>query len=308
VVRALEHVLEGTAPPPLAAQPVDPDVVEATLFSDLASVDTEILALLWETGLEHRSLASFGLSAESQVPLGVAGEPAARFTSLVKRLGSPRPLFVAATWPPRAEAVVPPGHLANQVRVLLTPQPSILARASTQEAVDPSAFLAYALATCAPAFVLAAHAPAARIERLWSATMAAFGPVAPREAGQRTSSAAALEAEVVRLAAELWNVVGPRAERRLRELCDGGDRSLANARCAARRAGLRAALYASGDLRATLALAASVLGTTLPPSELGGGLHLAAANHPEVADLLRVACRADYARLRFAASGTGVGV
>ena len=106
--------------------------------------------------------------------------------------------------------------------------------------------------------------------------------------------------EVTKLAAEIYQRVLPRTEKRLRAICDGDvDLSFETARDVARRSARRAGLLACGDLSTALAFVASDLGTDLAHVATPEGFEHAVANIPEVADLVRFATRVEYAEVRW---------
>jgi hypothetical protein len=127
---------------------------------------------------------------------------------------------------------------------------------------------------------------------LVDALHAAFGPVANLARG---------DAEVARLGQNLWQLVAPRADRRLRELCaDPGQITTEAALRGTRQAMARAALFASGDLRTTLSHLAAERGISLAAYEgAPDGLARAAADHPDIADLVRLAIRTEFAEARW---------
>jgi hypothetical protein len=132
------------------------------------------------------------------------------------------------------------------------------------------------------------------LRTLIDALHAAFGPIANLPRGN---------AAVARLGQNLWQLVPPRADRRLRELCTDlssitYDAAIAGTRQAMRRAGL----FASGSLATALAQLASELGISLATYQRSpDGLARACAAHPEIADLVRLAIRTEFAEARWAA-------
>jgi hypothetical protein len=106
---------------------------------------------------------------------------------------------------------------------------------------------------------------------------------------------------VARLGQNLWQLVPPRADRRLRELCGDlaaitYDAAVAGTRRAMRHAGL----FASGSLGTALAQIAPELGISLADYQGStDGLAHAAATHPEVADLVKLAIRTELAEARW---------
>ena len=112
-------------------------------------------------------------------------------------------------------------------------------------------------ASAAPELVLAAHLDEATLGRLFEAMMAAFGPVRPpSDDGPASTATASFRADVTRITGELWQRINPRAERRLRDLCEIGSLDPVVARATAHKAMRRAGLFACGDLALSLKLLA----------------------------------------------------
>ena len=116
--------------------------------------------------------------------------------------------------------------------------------------------------------------------------------------GRPTEDRSGLTA-IANLAEVLWESIPPRAQRRLRELCDDSlvldyDAALGSARRSVRRAGL----FACGDL-------ATALRETIADEELDESLLDAPdgptrlCRHEAVADLVRLATSIEYAQVRW---------
>ncbi|MFO0547642.1 MAG: hypothetical protein U0271_04590 [Polyangiaceae bacterium] len=291
--RALDHVMatedgKQAPPPPLFAQPREPEFVTALLQRDVSARETEALAVVWDAGLFRKEMGAYQLSGSDRVPLTVASVLGEAYSELAAHLGSPRPLFHRA----RTERPF-------QVEVGLLAQPSIVVSGELRAKSPALALrLAAAHASSTHDLVLAAHLPEAVLSNILAAITAAFGPVQPRDDAP-ASQADAFKTEVGRLAGELWQRVNPRAERRLRELCEQGPLDPVEARETAHRAMRRAGLYACGDLSVSLlALAADGEGPDL--MELASiGLERACLESTRVADLVRLACRIEFAEARW---------
>jgi hypothetical protein len=292
--RALDHVLalgtsETVAPPPLWAQPREPELLAAWMFRDIATRETEALGIVWATGILRRELASYQLSGSDRVALTVGTPLGEAYSEIATLLGSPRPLFHKKTAGPMA------------VTVGLLAQPAILVAGDVSErSPDLSYALGGAHASCHPELVLAAHLPEANLKRVMEAVMAAFGPIRPHDDAAPASTTDTVRAEVARLAGELWQLVAPRNERRLRELAESPLEWRA-ARGVARRAMRRAGLLASGDLGAALRQTFEELGVGAIDLSAPGALARAAEAHREVADLVRFATSSEYAEARWQA-------
>ncbi len=294
--RALEHALRVGArttvmPPPLAAQPREPDLVQNLLVRGVSSRETEVLSLVWECGMYRRDLASYGLSGADRVPLTLQSVLGELYSELVAHLGAPRALFHKRG----------PGQVS--VGIALLSQPALVV---TGDVTERSTDLAYALAaahvTATQDLVLAASLPDAALRRLLDGVSAAFGPVAPRSEDAPASSTDAFRADVARIAEELWQRVNPREDRRLRELCEEGALDLAAGRATARRAMRRAGLFATGDLGTTLRFTALELGFDEDLITESAGLERFASSSADVADVVRLATSVEYAEARWQAA------
>jgi hypothetical protein len=289
--RSLEHVLavgtsEVVAPPPIWAQPREPELLANWMFRDVTTRETEALGIVWATGMLRRELASYQLGGSERVPLTVGTPLGETYSEIASLLGSPRPLFHKKTDGPVA------------VTVGLLAQPAILVAGSVSGRTPELAFmLGAAHASTNPELLLAAHLPETNLRRLFEAVSAAFGPIAPHEDGP-SSSTAAMRAEIARTAGDLWQLVQPRSERRLRELAESPFDWKA-ARAVARRTMRRAGLLASGDLSAALRITFEDLGYGAPDLSAPDALAEAARTHREVADLLRFATSSEYAEARW---------
>lgn len=291
--RSLEHVLRVSAktrvaPPPLAVQPREPDLVQNLLLRGVTSRETEVLALVWECGMYRRDLASYGLSGADRVPLTVQSVLGEVYSELVAHLGAPRALFHKR------------GKGPVSVGIALLSQPALVV---TGDVTERSTDLAYALAaahvTATQELVLAASLPDAQLKRLLDGVAAAFGPVVPRSDDAPTSSSDAFRADVARIAADLWQRVGPRADRQLRELAAAGSFDLASARATARRAMRRAGLFACGELGTVLRFTALETGVDESLLLEEDGLEAFCFERPEAADIVRLATSLEYAEARW---------
>ncbi|MEJ7727932.1 MAG: hypothetical protein WKG00_01825 [Polyangiaceae bacterium] len=106
---------------------------------------------------------------------------------------------------------------------------------------------------------------------------------------------------MAKLERDLWQLVPPRAARRLAEICtDTAGLKYALAMKEMRRAVRRAGLLACGDL--AVAVRQTVAELSLPltlPLEDPQGLARACELHHEIADLVRLATRSEYAEIRW---------
>lgn len=282
--QVVDGVLEGKserlAAPALERQLEQPQDVRAMLFGDLNAPACEALAIVWQSA--GRALVSHWAAPDLS-----AAEPAAASTPLgatyvqvARLLGMKRtPLLV------HAESSGP-----FTLEVVLAAQPTLLARG---EAPPPGARLAHelgaGLASILPSHVLIAGSDEARRTELLRAISAAFGP---------TEDSRATFASGARLAELLWEGVPPRAQRRLSELCASGALSREQVFASLRRAGLRAGLFASGDLGMALAMASD---GHIDAAALAAPGRLAelCRQDDDVRDLVRLATSQQYAMARF---------
>ena len=301
--RALDHVIvlagsyprgglpgtEPVAPPAPSAHTLPADAVASMLYRDLAAPSIELLALLWETGVARKEPAYYGLTGAERVSLGATTPIARLLASLAPLFGQARPAhFLPGPEPPR-------------VRPALLAQPAILV---TGDPHDDDPHLLFQLgatwAATQPENVIILGSTEFYVRNLLQAAKAAFGPVVAMGPSGAESRPAPSSSEVNKLAADIYQRVLPRTEKRLRAICDGDvDLSFETARDVARRSARRAGLLACGDLSTALAFVASDLGTDLAHVATPEGFEHAVANIPEVADLVRFATRVEYAEVRW---------
>jgi hypothetical protein len=127
------------------------------------------------------------------------------------------------------------------------------------------------------------------LRTLIDAILAAFGPVANLPRG---------EAAVAKLGQNLWQLVPPRADRRLREIC-AAPITYESAVNGTRQVMRRAGLFAAGSLSVALPLVAFELGLPPEPEDSPEWLSHLCASTPAVADLVRLAIRTEFAEARW---------
>ncbi len=296
--RALSHVLAGfdpsarpVPPPALSTLASSPELVLALLFRNIESPINEALAITWETGRYRREPSHYGLTGALRIQPGgptVLGEV---WNGVTNVFGAARtPLFHRRT------PVGPPGSssaLSVQV-ALLAPPAVVLAGDVPEETPELRYLLGASIAGAMPEHVLV-RLPEEHLRTLIEALRAAFGPVGPT---------GGTDPGVARLGQDLWQIVPPRGDRRLREIFAQPDgATYESALDSARRATRRAGLFASGDLPTALRLVVTELGLALDtPLTADDGLARACTAHPALADLVRLATRSEYAEARFRAS------
>jgi hypothetical protein len=293
--RALEHVLavagcggrDGASAEPVPAPPayghvLEPELAHALLFRELATPVLDLLACVWETGIARKDPGAYGLTGAERVSLGAPTPLARLVASLAPLFGQARPVYFL------------PGPEPPRVRPALLAHPSILVTGNPHDDDPHLSFqLGATWAATMPEHAIALGAPEFAARNLLDAVLAAFGPVGRAlEGGQ--------SAEVARLGAELYQRVLPRTERRLRALCEAeADLGYDVARDVARLAARRAGLLACGDLATALGFVAADLGLDLAHAATPEGFEHAVASSPEVADLVRLATRMEYAEARW---------
>ncbi|WP_437589551.1 hypothetical protein [Sorangium sp. So ce1000] len=301
--RAIEHVLrafdgdepsdrpgEGAVmPPPLAAQRDAPELVSALLFRDLESPVNEALAIVWETGLYRRDAGQSGLVASERIQPTSPTLLGEIYGVMAAHLG----LLRTALFHQRAPSPAPSSPEGQVIRVN---PPAVLLRGEVREDTPELRYLlGVQLAGAMPDHVLVNTSSEDELRTLLSAIVAAFGPLEATAHSVRGNPA------VVRLEQNLWQLIPPRAERRLREICDSADKityegAIKTTRTAMRRAGLFAAGNIATAVRATIKERGLELAVPLSDPE---GLAAACATAPEIADLVRLATRMEYAEARW---------
>ncbi len=295
--RALEHVLavagaqvEPVRPPATAGHVLAPELAHSLLFRELVPPVLELLSAVWETGIARKDPAAYGLTGAERVSLAMPTPLARLLASLAPLFGQARSAyFLAGPEPPR-------------VRPALLAQPAILVTGNPHDD-DPHLIfqLGSTWAATLPEYAIVLGSPEFTVRNLLDAVRAAFGPV-----GDAMSSATG--GDVARTAADLYQRVLPRNEKKIRAIFAGDpDVSYETARDTARLAARRAGLFACGDLSTALAFVASDLGLDLAHAATPEGFEHAVANVPEVADLVRLATRMEYAQARWDEGGGGGG-
>ncbi|MGK4008818.1 tetratricopeptide repeat protein [Sorangium sp. So ce1036] len=303
--RAIEHVLrafegDGDAPsdrrsdgfispPLLAAQRDAPELVSALLFRDLEAPASEALAIVWETGLFRRDTSQAALSGAERVQPTSPTLLGEIYGVVAGHLG----LLRTALYHQRAPS---PAPSAPEGQIIRLSPPAVLLRGEVRDDTPELRFMLGAhLAGAMPEHVLANTSTEDELRTLLSAVVAAFGPLEATAQSTRGNPA------VVRLEQNLWQLIPPRAERRLREICDSESKMtyegvMKTTRTAMRRAGL----FAAGDLATAIRATIRERGLELSvPLSRPDGLAAACAAHPEIADLVRLATRMEYAEARW---------
>ncbi len=288
--RAIEHVLACATPgaivpeaPPIALQAEQPENVLRLLLRGATTPLGEALALIWESAshLFRRDAGAYGVTGLDRIAFG-ATTPASRVYSAGARLlGAARtPLFQRRA-----------GGEARAEIALLSPPAVILTGDPRQETPELAYRVGAALLAASPERAMIFCLSAEQLTSAVAALTVAFGP--PTREGRPTPAVAVL-------AESLWQALPARSQRRLRELAsDPGALSVEGCVEASRRVARRAGLFLSGNLLVALRELASERGA--PPPALGAEAELlsAAANDPDIADLLQLATSAEYADCRW---------
>lgn len=267
-------------PSDLVDQPVDIDAARSLLLRDLATPESEALALVWD-GAEHeflRDASDYDVTGVMRV-VGSASPLARTYSEVVRHFGIPKtPLFYK-----RSSQVL-------STRVLLLSPTAAMVEGDL--GADES-WMAYqvgsALWATIPEHSLLFGMGKDRIHAVLHALVLAFGATG----GQPNPTLG----ESLRLAQMLWQTVRGRSQRRLKEIC-ALELNLNRAWGAASQSLRRAGLYVCGDLRVALRAVATELriDATLVQSNDWRGVCRAA---PEMLDLFRFAVSSEYADIRW---------
>jgi len=285
--RAVEHVLalvdpetSSPTPPPLTSQRHAPDLVASLLYRSVADSPVhEALAIVLDTGLYRRDVAHYQLTGVVRVQPGATTVLGDVFGTVSRFLGQARTaLFHQRT------TSAPSAQIA-----LLSPPAIVLAGDIREESPELRYLLGASLTGAMAEHALVNALSEETLRTLVDALLAAFGPVANLPRG---------EAAVAKLGQNLWQLVPPRADRRLREICAAPisyDGALEGTRQVMRRAGL----FAAGGLAVALPLVAFELGLPPEPEDSPHWLSNLCAATPAVADLVRLAIRTEFAEARW---------
>ncbi len=294
--RAVEHVIRGfdslqtpLAPPPLSALMTSSELVLALLFRPLETPLDEALSITWDSGRYRREPTHYGLSGAIRVQPGTTTSLGEAYGSVIRIFGATRtPLFHRRLAPTQGGVGAP---LAMQIALLMPPA-MLMVGDVLRDTAELHYLLGTGIASTTSEYVLARGLPEENFRTLISALQAAFGPV---------DSIAKTDPAVARLGQDLWQLVNPRADRRLREIfATSVTPSYELPLEASRRAARRAGLFACGDLPTALRLVVAEQGISLDvPLTATDGLARACERHAEIAELVRLATRSEYAEARW---------
>jgi len=281
VRHAFDGSQAGTVAPLLRDLTAQPELNARLLFSDLSSPVNEALAIICETGILRRDLGYYKLAAGQRVALGAQTPIGSLFSMTARLLELPGVrLFHRARQ----------GELRSSV-VLLNPLGAVIDGEANDESPELSYRIGSALAAALPPCALAEALGPKELRDVIAALLTGFGP--PGASGPAT-------AEQLRLAEDMWHVVSPAAERRLRDLCaDPEEISFERARSRARQACRRAGLFVSGDFAMAVRLTIAELELRVR-TPLDDPMGLAAlCSNPAIADLWDLATSPEYAEARW---------
>jgi tetratricopeptide (TPR) repeat protein len=288
--RAIEHVLRAfdpgagpVPPPPLGGQDEQPGIL-ALLTRHAHEPPGEAMGIVWEGGQSAfaRAPADYQVSGVERLAPGASSPIGRLYEVALRLLDAPQvPVYVRRTDDP----------LISQV-ALLQPAAAVLVGDAREDNLHTRAVLGYAIGAALPQSALVLGLPPDDARNVWLAVMGAFGPAG---LGFRLDAATAGYAET------LWQVLPGRSQRRLRDLLarQGAvdfESLVARAKQSARRVGF----FLTGDFGD----AATRLVAELSPSDVRrlrepGGLEALCAELPDLADMVRLAVRPEYADARW---------
>lgn len=288
---AVEHVLfafDADHAPPEAPQlnqlAAQPEATHKLLFHHLDGTINEALAIVCDSGMMRRELSDYDFTGTDRVP-PVATTPVGRCYAALTRLidlGSTR-LFHRSRSRGRLE-----GRVA-----LLSPLAAILSGNADRETATLRYVLGSALAAASPYLALVEGLDEEDAQNLIQALHAGFGPV--DDASIHETSQAQM-----RIAEDLWHMVGSAADHRLRELCaTRRDMSYEIGKKLALRTRRRAGLFACGDLVTAIMQVVHELDLAMPRPIRGAQALETLCKHPEISDLYDLALLPEFADSRW---------
>lgn len=287
-VKAIEQVIgvldgDTRSPPALSALRTQPAITTTLLTGDLDGTVNEALGIVWHSGLMRRQVQDYDLSGTDRVPIGSSTTVGDVFNALGRALD----LSGVRLFHQNRDG----GPLHSRI-ALLNPLAIILSGGAKRTTRTLRYRLGQAVGAAMPQLALTAGLENKQLEDLLTALRTGFGPVG-------RSSAQNITAAQMRIARDLWQVVGSDGERRLRQICgDIESISAEQARDNMTRIQRRIGLFAAGD-------AYVALSETLIALDMQGGMAMLRAgdpnlwNHAAVADLFDIAIAPQYAAARW---------
>jgi hypothetical protein len=185
------------------------------------------------------------------------------------------------------------GPLTSSV-ALVTPLAAILSGSAEREGPALRYVIGSALAAATPNLALADALEERDARDLIAAMVAGFGPIVE---GSTTDASS----EQMRIAEDLWHVMQPASDRRLRQLCENRremtyEAAMANTRRTRRRTGL----FASGDLVTSMVQTINELDLAVARPIRGEHVLRELCSDPDIADLFDLATVPEFAEARWA--------
>jgi hypothetical protein len=289
--KAVEHVMYAfdadrapPEPPPLNQLAAQAEATTKLLFHHLDGTINEALAIVCESGMMRRELSDYDFTGTDRVP-PVATTPVGRCYATLTRLvdlGNTR-LFHRSRSRGRLEGSV----------ALLNPLAAVLSGNADRETPTLRYVLGSALAAATPPLALLEGLDEDDSRNLIQALHAGFGPVDDTSI-QETSQAQ------MRIAEDLWHMVGSAADHRLRELCTTRTHmSFEVGKAVARRTRRRVGLFACGDLVTAIMQVVHELDLPMPRPIRGTQALTKLCKHDAIRDLYDLALLPEYADARW---------
>ncbi len=282
VVRAMDPSLGGSKPPPLSAQSMQPGML--TLLNRHSRESAfEAFGVVWESAsaLFAKAPTAYRMTGIERVVPGPMSTLSRLHEVALRLLDTPRfTLFH------RRES----GPLTLTVALLQSPA-AILSGDARDDGADVRWMLGRALASVLVHNALPMGLPEAEGRLLWEVLLGSFGP----------PSRTKVDSGHATLAEMLWQALSPRAQRRLKELLEGGDATpfeLLVER--AQQNGRRVGMFLTGDFaHAARTVVAEYKEFDAALVGKPGGLARLSAEVPAVTDLFRLAVQPEYADARW---------
>ncbi len=287
-VQAIEQVIgvldgDTSSPPALTTLRYQPAITTTLLTGDLDGTVNEALSIVWHSGLMRRGVGDYDLSGTDRVPIGSSTVVGDVFNALGRVLD----LSNVRLFHQNRDG----GPLHSRI-ALVNPLAIILSGVAKRTTRTLRYRLGQAVGAAMPQLALTAGLENQQLEDLLTALRTGFGPVG-------RSSAQNITAAQMRLARDLWQVVGSDGERRLRQICEDIESiSAREARGNMTRIQRRIGLFAAGD-------AYVALSETLAAFDVPGGMAMLRAgdaklwNQSAIADLFDIAIAPQFAAARW---------
>jgi hypothetical protein len=302
--RAIDHVLRAfdagagaVDPPPLVAQHEQPGI-RTLLMKPSLGPSGESLALVWDGAGNAfvRTPDSYGITGVERVAPGPTSVISRLYEIALRLLDVSVPLYL------RRAQQMSEGRKASEPRLvtgLAMPRPSValfqapaaLLTGEVREEAPPICYaLGQAIASALPHNALMIGMPEAQARAVWQAIVVSFGP---------TASARSTMPESAKYTTLFWSTIPGRLQRRIQQILGGSAPSYEEVAASALQSTRRIGLFLAGDIatavRAFCMEPQVQRAAPKTPAELGQ----LCAEVPEVADLVRLAIRTEYADARW---------